>query len=686
MLDQSLGQLRRDPARAEQPVLGVDYHPGAVAAMRELADLGSPVEILIPDVGEGESWAALTNVAPGGAVVRPVTGLAAASEDPAGGPGDATMPGVLVAADRVRRAEAAALGFAPVPHLALAAPLADGEALSFVQINASREDIESLPGLLPYFLERQADGTWMCLGVVPQTTLAGAALRRLRIVVLALDVGLEDPLLVQLDNADQTALEAFAALRLLAADGQRVLVALAPNQSTDDIAFHGAHGHFTHLAPSPGLLRPVPAMTAPSDATAWAAELAGGTGLAVAAADEAGEQALAAAVETCPATAAEYAAIVDRYSGASDPGGGPILSRHAAHPDNPRAVDVLLAELRGMGYCATTHAFEYGGRTLHNVIADLPGRGVVNLQPDVREQVRERLLTTAPSNGGVPAELQEAASLVNLDAAAFSDGDAGQVRAAVEQAAGLQPWQTWWLQGCPLPGVGADLVIVGCHLDSTANRNNPIFDPTVDTSPGKDDNASGMGGVLAIARQLAERNGTLTHTVRFGFFNAEEHGLVGSRAYAEAMKAANAPIRAVICMDMIGFNNDASRTFELHAGFTDPAVRDLSDPIAQRIATAALGLGALPPAQIYRGTAPGGPADSDRDKFDGAIGRSDHAAFQEQGYPGVVATEDFFINRPGEAASEPNPNYHSKLDTVVDASYAADIVCAVAQAVHELAR
>jgi hypothetical protein len=142
----------------------------------------------------------------------------------------------------------------------------------------------------------------------------------------------------------------------------------------------------------------------------------------------------------------------------------------------------------------------------------------------------------------------------------------------------------------------------------------------------------------------------------------------------------------VICMDMIGFNNDASRTFELHAGFTDPAVRDLSDSIAQRIAAAALALGALPPAQIYRGLAPGGAADSDRDTFDGAIGRSDHAAFQEQGYPGVVATEDFFVNRPGEAASDPNPNYHSKQDTLIDAAYAADIVCAVAQAVYELAR
>jgi Zn-dependent M28 family amino/carboxypeptidase len=192
--------------------------------------------------------------------------------------------------------------------------------------------------------------------------------------------------------------------------------------------------------------------------------------------------------------------------------------------------------------------------------------------------------------------------------------------------------------------------------------------------------------VLAIARQLAAFKGMLTHTVRFCFFNAEESGLDGSIAYANAMKATGAPIRAVVCMDMIGFNNDANRLFEIHAGYTDPAVRDLSDPIAQRVAAAALGLGALPPAQIYRGTIQGGASDSDRDTFDGAIDRSDHAAFHRQGYPAVVVTEDFFANRPAEPGSDPNPNYHRKTDTVVDAAYATDIVCAVAQAIHELAR
>jgi len=91
----------------------------------------------------------------------------------------------------------------------------------------------------------------------------------------------------------------------------------------------------------------------------------------------------------------------------------------------------------------------------------------------------------------------------------------------------------------------------------------------------------------------------------------------------------------------------------------------------------------LAPAQVYTGTTPTGGTDPAR--FDGAINRSDHAAFQEQGYPAVLVSEDFFPNRPGDPAADPNPNYHSNTDAVIDAAYGADITRAVSVAVLELA-
>ena len=154
-----------------------------------------------------------------------------------------------------------------------------------------------------------------------------------------------------------------------------------------------------------------------------------------------------------------------------------------------------------------------------------------------------------------------------------------------------------------LPGPFAQIVILGCHMDSTAARDGG-FDPLNDAAPGGDDDATGIAATLAVARQLWSRGRCLRHTVRFCFFNAEESGLVGSRAHAAAMKAANAPIKAVICADMIGFNSDAERTSEIHAGATDPAVRDLSVPIADRIAAAAAALGTSAPRKSTAARAP----------------------------------------------------------------------------------
>ncbi|MFN5997553.1 MAG: M28 family metallopeptidase, partial [Paracoccaceae bacterium] len=256
------------------------------------------------------------------------------------------------------------------------------------------------------------------------------------------------------------------------------------------------------------------------------------------------------------------------------------------------------------------------------------------------------------------------------------------IRAEIERVLKLQPWFAWWKGRCPLPGFGAGLVIVGAHMDSTAGFE-PGYSAPTSPAPGRDDNGSGLAGVLSLARHFRAYAGRLTHTVRFCFFNAEESGLVGSKAYAASLKAARAPVRSVICMDMIGYNSDANRIFELHAGYTDPAIRDLSVPLADRVATAAAQLGRLAPAQIYKGTSTfGGP---DRNVYDGAINRSDHAAFHQQGWGAVLASEDFFANLPSEPAPDGNPNYHRAADQTTDPAYAHDIVCAVARAVTQLA-
>ncbi|MCU0862371.1 MAG: M28 family peptidase [Planctomycetes bacterium] len=94
-----------------------------------------------------------------------------------------------------------------------------------------------------------------------------------------------------------------------------------------------------------------------------------------------------------------------------------------------------------------------------------------------------------------------------------------------------------------IPGteLANEIVMVGAHLDSIAGT-------AANRSPGADDNASGSAAVLEIARIFSTRQ--FRRTVRFAWWNAEEFGLVGSRAYAQNAAAQNQQIVAYINTDM----------------------------------------------------------------------------------------------------------------------------------------
>lgn len=219
-----------------------------------------------------------------------------------------------------------------------------------------------------------------------------------------------------------------------------------------------------------------------------------------------------------------------------------------------------------------------------------------------------------------------------------------------------------------------ELVLVTAHMDSTAALSNG-YRAERDDAPGADDDASGVVGVLNVARvlcRLAEVRPPM-RTLRFVLLNAEEHGLVGSKAYAGEQARLRTPIVAVFQMDMIGFNRQPPRTFEVHAGFFGSSeVEERSLSLARRLGRMAPEVAPeLQAPQIYPGAGDGDPAD----------GRSDHSSFQSVGYAACAVTEDFFAGpEAGGPEAEPNPSYHMTSDTFVDEAYAADISRAVAAA------
>jgi Peptidase family M28 len=676
VLDQASGFLRLTDPEERPRLVGATLLPDAAALLAEAESARRSVRLLVPDPR-----------AEAGAIAELTEHLPIAEALPITDPGELPPPRVehetFVSADAGYRQAAAGLGYRPVPHPAMAREGTDPEAWLFAALVGPRELFERI-AVVPYDLERSADGTWRLLGAIQRAEVRRAEELGLRVQRLAVDIATDDLFLVP---AERGTAVGWLDHPVLWRDAGRALVAVNGREAIDGLPLHGAHGHIVAVGPDPGLLRPAPPAADAQASLVAGAWMRAGAKIVL---ERPPVLDLKVLLPSCPGSAASFQADIDRFSGVTPlDASGTIASRHTGHADNARVVDALVAELQAIGYCAWREPFSWYGQTRYNVIADLPAAGVLQIRPDILERLAKVLVRWPrpdPPDPWIKAMVRLAGprtrameSLVPEEL--LEHQSSWIVRRDLEWRLGLYSWWPWW-RLCLRPTAPADLIIVGCHLDSTAG-NDPGYNPATGAARGADDDGSGVAGTLALARWMWGLRGTLRHTVRFCFFNGEEQGLIGSKAYASALKAMSAPIRAVVCMDMIGYNSDANRLFEVHAGYTDPAVRDVSVPVANTVASWASSLGALPPAQVYQGTSPfGGP---DRTVSDGAINRSDHAAFHQQGYPAVVVTEDFFGNLASEPAADPNPNYHRNADAAVDAGYASEIVCAVGYAVRALA-
>lgn len=671
VIDQSFGTVRLSKRQA---AVGLDLAAGVARALETLSAAGVRVALADQQGGSKPSCtrvdspsidAPLWNVrgAPSEWIARCVEEL--------GAPAEAT---VFVSADIALRDAAQTLGLPTAPHAAIAAWLATGREPVFVRIEAPRSLLASVADLVA-FHARHSGSKSVVWGSIPADTLSAFEQPETLVQVLPIDPTVADPYLYHFDQRrGKAAREDLAPLDIIWSDGHIALIAvpLSKSLSVEEIASHH-HGAIQAPTPSMALLQPQVSSWAgaciPPPRQELAERSAGSAG--------SGSSGFAGP------TKAGVQFDVARYSGAEPiDASGTIASRHVRHPDAERAVQAIIADLEAVGYTPYTHTFSYQGKVLSNVIADLPGKGSSPLPERSLSQLRDasQAHTAAPALLGSLAEELGDGWVCGEDLEAIPSA---RLAAEVERRFGLGGWIPWWRDAASVPGFGAEIVIVGCHLDSTA-QGSAGFNPMTSPAPGADDDASGLACTLAAARYLAGLRGTLTHTVRFCFLNAEEQGLVGSAAYANHLKSTGAPVKAVICVDMVGYDVQGGHSFEIHAGATDPAIRDASVVVAQSIARWASDVTTLGPAQIYRGTV--SAAQPNRDLYDPAIGRADHGSFQNQGYPAVVVSEDYFINQAGEEGPEPNPNYHRFTDTSVNATYVADIARAVTYAVEELAR
>jgi Zn-dependent M28 family amino/carboxypeptidase len=104
-----------------------------------------------------------------------------------------------------------------------------------------------------------------------------------------------------------------------------------------------------------------------------------------------------------------------------------------------------------------------------------------------------------------------------------------------------------------LPGVSrpSEIILVGAHYDSVRG------------SPGADDNASGVAGLLELSRALVQAKPA--RTLRFVAFVNEEPpffywGEMGSKVYARRARARGDDIRLMISLEMLGYYSEEPDT------------------------------------------------------------------------------------------------------------------------------
>jgi Zn-dependent M28 family amino/carboxypeptidase len=195
-------------------------------------------------------------------------------------------------------------------------------------------------------------------------------------------------------------------------------------------------------------------------------------------------------------------------------------------------------------------------------------------------------------------------------------------------------------------GSTTDVVMAGAHLDS------------VPEGPGINDNGSGVAAVLETAVQLGN-SPPVHNAVRFGFWGAEELGLIGSRNYVESLDLDGLKdIALYLNFDMLASPNPGYFTYD----------GDQSLPIDAREGPAAPegSAGIERTLAAYLGWAERTPQAT---SFDG---RSDYDGFALAGIPAGGLFSGAESKKSADQAKlwggtpdEPfDPNYHHKTDTL----------------------
>ncbi|MEW6468076.1 MAG: M20/M25/M40 family metallo-hydrolase [Bacteroidota bacterium] len=116
-------------------------------------------------------------------------------------------------------------------------------------------------------------------------------------------------------------------------------------------------------------------------------------------------------------------------------------------------------------------------------------------------------------------------------------------------------------------------VVIGAHYDHLGqghDHNSLDANPEGKIHNGADDNASGVAGVLELARYFSTNDVKEKFNFLFICFSGEELGLYGSKKYCESPTIDLAKVNYMINMDMIGRLNDSTKRVIIYGVGTAP--------------------------------------------------------------------------------------------------------------------
>ncbi|MBC3541113.1 M28 family peptidase [Rufibacter sediminis] len=207
-----------------------------------------------------------------------------------------------------------------------------------------------------------------------------------------------------------------------------------------------------------------------------------------------------------------------------------------------------------------------------------------------------------------------------------------------------QGFQNYILSYGPTEGAR---VIVGAHYDVCGD------------TPGADDNASAVAGLLELARALHEEKPEVKHRIDFVAFNFEEPPYfatekMGSAVHAKSLKKDNVDVRLMICLEMIGYFTDKPNSQE----FPHESLRSLYPSTGNFIVVVGQKEQEKTVKRVQQliqehsrvdvqsiAAPPGLPG----------VSLSDHRNYWSQGYQAVMINDTSFLR---------NPHYHQKSDTI----------------------